>query len=384
MDPAAELTHCEKLRNEYFRNLIVCVLCFTTWLTSCGTDPVAGDYEAPKLGTIQVEAEAFRARIACPVSGNLSGVSGYGVRFGAGSMKEVPAQLEEGVLKAEVKALCADTDYSVEVFLTNGAELLTGMSSFRTEQGPATVEIPDGVFRRYVLAHFDENDDGVLTEPEAMRIYEIAVCTDSIYSLQGIEKMGNLLRLEASGSEGGKGVLSEIDFSGNPLVVYCNLNDNHVRTIDLSPLKNLQELCFATNPVTALDFSHNPRISALYLNNLPLEELPDMTFLPLVSLHIDHTARFFSEDYLHNFPLLEGLNMSYYEGRTIDFSANNRLAALWAGGCPNLEELDLTATSRLVILYIRDCPRLRRVYVRAGTKFEELETDDHTELIYVE
>lgn len=368
----------------FVRKIYLFIMATILLLAGCGMDPMAGDFAAPKLGTIQVEAEAFRARISCPVSGNVSGISGFGFRFGAGSMKEIPAKLEDGLLKAEVKALYADTDYSVEVFLTNGAEMLTSAASFRTEQGPATVVIPDAVFRRYVLAHFDENDDGVLTEPEALRINEIAVCTDSIYSLQGIEKMGNLLRLQACGSDGYKGQLSAIDLSGNPALIYLNLNDNHISDIDLSPLQNLQEFDFATNFVARLDFSHNPRINALYLNNLPLEELPDMAFLPLISLHFDHSARLFPEDYIRNFPMMNGLNMGYYEGRTIDFSQNSQLDALWAYGCPYLEELDLTASSRVIILYIAECPRLRRVYVPAGTKFEELEKDDHTEIVYVE
>ena len=368
----------------FVRKICLSAIAAILLLAGCGTDPLAQDFAAPKLGTLKVEAEAFRARISCPVNGNLSGVSEYGFRFGAGLMKEIPATLEDGLLKAEVKALCADTDYSVEVFLTNGAEMLTASASFRTEQGPAPVEIPDPVFRRYILAHFDENDDGVLTEPEARQINEIAVCTDSICSLQGIEKMGNLLRLQACGSDGYKGRLSAIDLSGNPALIYLNLNDNHIRDIDLSPLQNLQEFDFATNFVARLDFSHNPRINALYLNNLPLEELPDMASLPLTSLHLDHSARLFTEDYMRNFPLMNGLNMGYYEGRAIDLSENTQLDALWAYGCPYLEELDLTASSRVVILYIAECPCLRRVYVHAGTRFDQLEKDDHTEIVYVE
>ena len=353
-------------------------------LAGCGEDRSPLEYAAPELGAITIEAEAFRAWITCPVSGNLAGVSKYGVRFGSELLKEIPATLENGALKAEVRALSADTDYSVEVYLSNGAETLTGMSSFRTEKGPATVELPDPVFRRYILAHFDENGYGVLTEPEAMLIQEIEVCTDSIQTLQAIEKMGELVRLTASGSEGDWGRLSHIDLSGNPLLEYCNLNDNHIREIDLSQIPNLVDFQIASNPLSTIDFSANPHLSALYLNNIPFDNLPEMTFLPLRSLHIDHTSRFFPDNYLRHFPLMESLNMSYYEGRTIDFSQNAQLRALWAHGCPYLEELDLTATPRLVILYIDECPRLRRVYVRTGTEFEELEKDDHTELIYVE
>ncbi len=371
--------------NKHIFSVIFCAALMTLpyLFASCGDDPVAGDFAAPKLGTIQVEAEAFRAWITCPVSGNLTGVSEYGVRLDSGVLKTIPASLENGVLKAEIRALSADTDYSVEVYLSNGAETLTGTASFRTEKGPATVDLPDPVFRRYVLAHFDENDDGVLTEPEAMLIREIEVCTDSIQTLQGLEKMTELVRLTADGSEGDRGHLSCIDLSGNPLLEFCNLNDNHIREIDLSRLPNLVELQIASNPLSVIDFSNNPHLCSLFLNNIPFEKLPDMTFLPLTSLHIDHTARFFTVDYLRIFPLLVGLNMSYYEGQGIDLSGNGQLRALWAGGCPNLEELDLTASPQLMLLYVGDCPKLRRVLVRAGTIIEELEKDAHTEIVYV-
>mgnify|MGYP002868967887 FL=1 len=72
--------------------------------------------------------------------------------------------------------------------------------------------------------------------------------------------------------------------------------------------------------------------------------------------------------------------MGFYEGQTVDFSVNTQLEDLWAYGCPHLEELDLTATARLKKLYLGECPKLKHVLVRAGTVFEELEKDAHTEI----
>ncbi len=256
--------------------------------------------------------------------------------------------------------------------------------AFRTEAGPETVDIPDPVFRRYILEHFDENGDDVLTVQEALNIHEIKVCTDSITSLKGIEKMSQIIRLDALGSDGYRGKLTQIDLSGNPLLEGLNVNDNFISDLDLSSVPYLKEVCFATNPITSIDYSANPRISSIYMNNIPLETLPDMTSLHLESLHFDHVARLIPEDYFRNFPRLRGLNMGFYEGKHIDLSCNTQLDALWAYGCTDLEEIDLTATESLKILYIGACPKLRRVLVRAGTEFEELEKDGHTEIIYVE
>jgi len=88
-------------------------------LAGCGTDPSASDFAAPKLGTVTIEAEAFRVRMACPVNGSVAGVTTYGFRFGEagagiagnpGALWVLPATLEDGWLKAEVKALRSDTD----------------------------------------------------------------------------------------------------------------------------------------------------------------------------------------------------------------------------------------------------------------------------------
>ena len=363
-------------------------------LAGCGTDPSASDFTAPKLGTVTIEAEAFRVRMSCPVNGSVAGVTTYGFRFGEagagiagnpGALWVLPATLEDGWLKAEVKALRSDTDYHVEAFVGNGTETLTTQTvAFRTEAGPEIVDIPDPVFRRYLLANFDENGDEVLTVPEALSIHEIMVCTDSITSLKGIEKMSHLIRLEALGSDGYRGKLTQIDLSGNPLLECLNVNDNFISNLDLSAVTYLKEVCFATNPLSSIDFSANPLIIRIYMNNIPLETLPDMMSLPLESLHFDHVARLIPEDYFRNFPGLHDLNMSFYEGRRINLSCNTRLDALWAYCCPNLEEIDLTATALLKRLYVGECPKLRRVLVRAGTEFEELEKDGHTEIIYVE
>jgi hypothetical protein len=366
--------------NRYISLFLALVL-----LVSCTPDPESSDYLAPKLGVVTVEAEAFRVQISCPVSGSLMGVTVYGIRFGKDILREIPCTLADGQLSATVKGLNAETIYHVEAFLGNGAETLSSETiSFRTEAGPETVDIPDPVFRRYLLANFDENGDEVLTVPEALSIHEIKVCTDSITSLKGIEKMSHLIRLEALGSDGYRGKLTQIDLSGNPLLEGLNVNDNFISNLDLSAVTYLKEVCFATNPLSSIDFSANPLIIRIYMNNIPLETLPDMMSLPLESLHFDHVARLIPEDYFRNFPGLHDLNMSFYEGRRINLSCNTQLDALWASCCPNLEEIDLTATALLKRLYVGECPKLHRVLVRAGTEFEELEKDGHTEIIYVE
>lgn len=364
------------------RRLFAIVL-FLNLLASCTTDPVAGDFAAPKFGKVTVDTEAFRARISCPVNGDLSGISDYGIRFETPLKQGVSATLSDGMLQVEMKALTPETDYRTELYMSNGSETITQPVSFRTEAGPEAVEIPDPVFRRYLLDHFDANEDDVLTVEEAVTIFRIEVNADSISSLKGIEKMTRLQELIARGTES-HGRLSKVDLSGNPLLRVCALDDNQISTIDLSGLPMLEEFGIGGNPLQEIDFSHNPRLGSIGMNNVPIDHLPDMTFLPLWSLHFDHVARFIDENYLRNFPRMVGTNIGFYEGQRIDLSRNTQLISLWAYGCPNLEELDFTASDRFCELFVNDCPQLHTVKVRAGTVFERLEKDPHTKIVYVE
>lgn len=361
------------------------VVLFLELLAACTPDPKAGDFAAPKLGTVTVEVEAFRAWVSCPVSGSLAGVSACGLRFGDAMLREVPATWENGSLKAEIKGLRSNTDYHAEFFLTNGEETLTSEASFHTLDGPETVEIPDPVFRRYILANYDTNADEVLTVLEALTVSRIEVCTDSISSLRGIEKMERLQELIAHGNWS-HGWLHEIDLSGNPLLRCCKLDDNQLHTVDLSANPILEEFGIGGNPLLSIDFSHNPRLWSIGMNNVPLDYLPDMTFLPLESLHFDHVARFIPEDYFRHFPKMGGCNIGLYEGRHIDFSQCTQLNSVWCYGSPNLEELDLTASTCTVFDWIQagDCPRLRHIYLRKGSTVNHLWKDDHTEIVYVE
>lgn len=361
-------------------------------LAGCQTDPVAGNFAAPKLGAVSAEAEAFRIRISCPVSGNTAGILQAGVQIGTASVhaaggilwREIPAILENGAISADAKGLAPETDYSVKVTIGNGDEIRTSEASVRTKAGDETVEIPDPVFRRYILTRFDVNEDDVLTVPEALQIIEISVCTDSIWSLRGIEKMGRLQILDANGSDYGNGHLPEIDLSGNPMLEHCYLESNLLHAADLSVLPRLRELSLNVNPLDSIDFSHNPRLTIINLNGTNLGCLPEMTQFDLFHLHISGLARLMPEDYLCHFPHLVTVNVDDFKGARLDLSHCPDIESFWMHNTPELEELDFSAAPRLRSLYLGDNPRLRRVVVRKGTVLQNLEKDPHTEIVYAD
>lgn len=370
-------------------SLFFLAIALTAALSSCDQNPSASEFVAPELGVVTVEAESFRVRVACPVNGSTSGVVAYGIRFGqtGSAMSEAAVTLANGRMSADIKALSADTDYCAEAWMTNGAEVLrSGTVNFRTKKGEAVVEIPDPVFRRYLLENFDLNGDEVLTEPEALQITKIVVCTDSIHSLKGIEKMPNLHHLTADGTQWGHGVLREIDLSGNPLLEHCQLESNLLHTVDLSGNPNIKLFSASVNPLDSIDFSHNPKLAEIGLNVTDLREIPDMTFLNISSLHMAEVARYMPGDYLRHFPDLFSFNISCFQGKTLDLSQNHYLHSIWCEKAPYIEEIDLTATNytSLGTLMFQNDPNLRRVLLRVGTTIETLRKDDHTEIVYVE
>ena len=367
--------------HRYFLRLLTLV-----FLTGCEADPSARNFAAPQLGTVTIEAEAFQAKFICPVEGSMTGVAKYGFRFGKSDLSEIPATLSNGQLSATVKRLDADTHYQVEAYLNNGSTTLsTGIVAFQTEAGPETVEIPDPVFRRYVLSHFDENHDDILSVPEALLITEITVCTDSIYSMKGIEKMSWLKRLTAEGTQWGHGILPEIDLSGNPLLEYCHLESNRLHKVDLSGNPLLNNFSANVNPLDSIDFSHNLELTEIGMNNTNLRYLPEMTHLPLVSLHMADVARFMPRDYFKHFPEMRSFNIGSFQGKTLVLTLNPNLHDIWCCNAPYIEELDLTASTQTTIgnLHIQNCPKLRRVLVRTGVTIQTLEKDKHTEIVYV-
>lgn len=170
------------------------------------------------------------------------------------------------------------------------------------------------------MANFDTNEDEVLTLPEAQHIRRIEVCTDSIITLAGIEKMAQLQELIAQGNWS-HGCIYQVDLSGNPILRCCHLDDNQLRTVDLSANPMLEEFTIGGNPLTSIDFSQCTQLNSVWCYDSPnLEEL--------------------------------------------DLTASNCTEHDW--------------------ICAQSCPKLRYIYLRKGHTINHLEKDPHTEIIYID
>lgn len=340
-------------------------------VAGCVKDPSASNFVAPKLGDITADIEPFRIKLSCHISGDPATISASGFYFGTSKaeMKYYEVKANGQDLKLEMKALEHSTDYYAYAVIGNGnSEIRTEQVCLTTKAGEEILEFEDDVFKRYVLAGYDKNSDGVVTLTEASKITEIHVHTDSIVSLKGIEKMPELVILDAEGKfdfEVGeaKGILASIDVSHNPKLTVLNLGENKLKHLDVT---------------------NNPSLVQIGLNNNLLTSFPYFLHLSnLREIHLSSIAEMLADsDFLTHFPLLEGLNICGYRGKTMDFSKTPLLRWVWCCYMPNVETIDLSACPNIERLEAVDNHSLKQIILHRSAHPEILLKDDGVEVVY--
>ena len=180
-------------------------------------------------------------------------------------------------------------------------------------------------------------------------------------------------------------LLEDIDLSKNPELQSVYLYDNKLKALDVSHNTHLFTLSLGGNQIKTIDFSHNPELSELSLQGEPLTQLPDISSLPLTSLHLSSLVSGQPADFLTHFPNLESVNFCGYDGTTIDLSQNTKLRDVWCCDLTKITTLDLSAAPNLKNLYCSSWAKtLKNVYVHTGVTFDTLEKDEGTTIYYTD
>ena len=129
----------------------------------------------------------------------------------------------------------------------------------------------------------DINNDGEISETEALNVYSLHLVFSNISSLTGIAYFTNLIELKLIYNP-----LNNIDTSQFPQIEvfwcsYCNLSninltglsklkyfivyDNNISNIDFTGLPKLEYVFCSNNQLTTLDFSTNPLFNELICSN---------------------------------------------------------------------------------------------------------------------
>ncbi|MBQ3423572.1 MAG: fibronectin type III domain-containing protein [Clostridia bacterium] len=185
---------------------------------------------------------------------------------------------------------------------------------------------PDPAFRRHVRDNYDRNDDGALSEQEISWVTACSPTGKGIESLQGIEYLTALRRLDCRDN-----ALTELDNTVLRRLTELVCRDNRLTFLDLDGCDALTNLDCAGNRLTDLNLSGCTALEDLICFQNSLTDLD-----------------------VRCCPQLAGLDCSV-----------NQLEGLNLGGCGKLTELECSH-NKLTTLHLDDC-----------TALETLDCDDN-------
>ena len=138
-------------------------------------------------------------------------------------------------------------DAAQETALTIKKEELTTIS-----YNAGGIHIPDANLKTYLLALFDDDEDGEISIAEAENVQNVNCSGRSISSIVGLQDCPNLK--------------------------YLNLNGNNVSVIDLPNLQKLETIVAYGNPITKINVNNDIALKDLYLQNVNTNALNGNAF----------------------------------------------------------------------------------------------------------
>lgn len=114
------------------------------------------------------------------------------------------------------------------------------------------INIPDAKLKEYLLALFDDDEDGEISIFEAENIQNVNCSGRGITSLVGLQDCPNLQ--------------------------YLNFNGNSVKEVELPNLSKLETIVAYGNPIERLNVNNDTALTALYLQNVSTNVLSGTTF----------------------------------------------------------------------------------------------------------
>lgn len=204
----------------------------------------------------------------------------------------------------------------------------------------AAVYFPDANFKAYMVANFDLNGDGKISEYEASRITEIDCSNKNIQSLEGIQYCTALTSLACYNNQ-----LTTLDVSKNTALVGLYCNNNRLTTLNVRKNTALVSLLCDYNQLTTLDVSNNTKLDWLSCFSNQLTTLNVRTNTALTHL-VCGSNQLTSLDFSKNIALIY-LSCSKNQLTTLDVSTTN------IGNSTELNPLSCNNMSTLRTLYLK-------------------------------
>ena len=301
------------------RRFVVYYMLIAALFAACVPQTGSEGFGAPEI----VEAEAAvagvrEAVLRCTLSEPRAERCGFAYGEAGGQLRSVECRMAGSSFELRLETLTPGATYEWYAFAAAGeSEVRSKTARFTLEPLPREelAEIADPVFKAYLTEHFDADQDGEISVLEALDVRKIAVKTDRISSLEGIEYFKNLDTLICRGVEPDA---SEYDYSGSP---------GHLRSLDLSSLVYLRHLECDGNYLETLVLPDSPWLEFLRCSRNKLKEL-DLSKSPGLRL---------LQAFVNNLP-------------GIDFSANTDIESIEIGDNRDVKSVDVTMCPRLATL----------------------------------
>ncbi len=203
------------------------------------------------------------------------------------------------------------------------------------------INILDNTFKAYLVANFDKNSDGSISQTEANAITEIHCYSQGIRSLVGIEYLTNLEKIYCSHS-----FLTSVDLSKNPNLTYVD--------------------CGYNSYLTSINLYNCSRLNALYIDETKIDDLTSIydCYGSLETLACNNTS--LKEIWLYYHTSLKSLNCWATNLTILDLPTGSSLKSL---NCSNnqLTALDLSKNTGLTTL---DCHENQLTTLNVSTNYE--------------
>lgn len=186
------------------------------------------------------------------------------------------------------------------------------------------INIPDANLKNYLLALFDDDEDGTISILESENIVNVNCSGRSISDLTGLESCANLK--------------------------YLNFNNNSVTTVNLPGLYKLETIVAYGNPISTLNVNNDTSLSALYLQDVNTNAISDTT---IIITGYDQANTLYLAFAGTKFDVLK-LTMSTVL-KTINVTENVQLLSLDVHGNSLITSVDLSTLSALKTLNCYDC-----------------------------
>ena len=270
--------------------------------------------------------------------------------------------LTETKLTFTVKENTTDGERSGQITITSGSE----SDKFTVKQlNPnSPINIPDAIFKAYLVGTFDTNNDNEISYSEAAKVTIISCYNMSISSLSGIEHFTALTELHCYDNQlttldvssntqltllnCAQNQLTTLDVANNTKFIYFECSENQLTNFDVSKNTKLIQLGCSENQLTTLEVSKNTALTKLDCSNNQLTTLEVSKNTALIELYCPNNQLTILDVTVNT--ALMYFDCSTNQLETLDVTKNT---ALQRFGCNKnqLKSIDISKNAKLVNLY---------------------------------